>query len=162
MSDFFTKDGSLVRSSPGYLLRKSTRLVIAQLHAAFADLDISFPQWITLMLVGDHEAVTAAQLSRTLGHNSGAVTRLIDQLEERSLIKRERSTTDRRVVELALTDAGSSIAQALAPRVISLWDELLEDFTNDEVDMLRLLLTRLLVKLEARDTGEDLLMDLCK
>lgn len=162
MADFFTQDGSLVRGTLGYLLRKSTRLVVAQMHARFTDVDLSFPQWLTLMLVGDHEAVTAAQLSRILGHNSGAVTRLIDQLEERGLMKRARSTADRRVVELALTEAGSDAAQALAPRVISLWAEWLEDFTPDEIDTLKMLLARLLAKLEARDSGEDLLMDFCQ
>ena len=81
---------------------------------------------------------------------AGSLTRLIDQMEKRSLVTRARSDKDRRVVTLALTPRGRSLVEALAPKVMDFWNELLSGFRHDEVDTLINLLTRLVVVAEGK------------
>jgi DNA-binding MarR family transcriptional regulator len=50
--------------------------------------------------------LTATRIARMLGLETHSVTSLLDGLEKKNMIKRHRSTTDRRVVEVALTPTG--------------------------------------------------------
>src|SRR3981081_1311321 len=50
-------------------------------------------------------------------HNSGALTRVIDQLAERGLLERIRRDRDRRKVDLQLTAGGRETIQSLIPMV---------------------------------------------
>ena len=93
-------------------------------------------------------------LAHNICHDAGSLTRLIDQMVERGLVTRGRSETDRRVVTLSLTPRGRSLVEALAPRVMNFWNELLSGFTHAEVDTLIELLTRLVIVAEAASSGK--------
>jgi DNA-binding MarR family transcriptional regulator len=114
----------------------------------FADAELTFTQWVTLMALRDEIVVTAAELARHLGHDTGATTRMIDQLEQRGFVTRTRSTEDRRVVKLALTPQGRAMAKALLPRIVDFWNDALDGFSLAEVDQMTNLLTRLVTRLE--------------
>ena len=139
--------------SIGYLLRRASRASSQLAENAFDGEELSFPQWISLVLLRNGIADTAGALARCVGHDAGAMTRLLDQLEERGLLRRERSKSDRRVVHLTLTDEGRSAIRRLAPRIAGLWDDLLEDFTVEEVGVLKSLLDRLVLKLDSAGAG---------
>ena len=87
-------------------------------------------------------------MARHMNYDSGATTRLVDHLEKRGLLTRNRSTTDRRVVYLALTEEGRAVTAAMAPRLIDFWNTVLEGFSHAESAMLIELLTRLLSRME--------------
>ncbi len=141
--EYYQAEGYDCQRSIGFLLRRVTTLTLGQIEAAFAGNDITFSQWVVLMQVGDGVAETAADVVRNTGHDSGALTRLIDQLEQRGLIERHRCSTDRRIAKLRLTETGRSAAQMLTPIAVRYFNDLLDGFTNDEVDLLIRLLTRL-------------------
>jgi DNA-binding MarR family transcriptional regulator len=74
-------------------------------------------------------------------HDSGALTRVIDQLAERGLLERIRRDRDRRKVELQLTPAGREMVGRLIPLVVEKLNLALADFSGAEVEeFLRLLL----------------------
>ena len=77
---------------------------------------------------------------------------------ERGLVARGRSETDRRVVTLSLTPRGCSLVEALAPKVMNFWNDLLSGFTHAEVDILINLLTRLVLTADARSSKKSKLM----
>ena len=143
------------RRGIGYLLKRAGRLANARIEELFTgDEEISFTQWVVLMNLRDKLVVTAAGLSQEIGHDSGAMTRVIDQLENRGLLRRERSTTDRRVIELELTDEGRQVTEHYLPRLVGLYNRLFEDFSREEVDQSVALLTRLVTKLDAMGRGD--------
>ena len=81
--------------------------------------------------------------------NSGALTRVIDQLAERGLLERSRRDRDRRKVELELTAAGRKVIESLVPLVVDKLNLALSDFSNDEVRELTRLLLKLNVSLQS-------------
>lgn len=141
------------RRSPGYLLRRAAQLLVPIAEKRFVDEDLTLSQWIAIKLVRDGIADTSAGLSKLLGHNSGATTRMIDQMEARGLMTRCRRSDDRRVVTLELTPAGLAAANDAAPRMAELWSALLEDFTAEEVETMVSLLARLVERLEREEDG---------
>lgn len=148
MAPFYDLDSFAPPNSIGYLLRRASKLSMAQAEAAFEGSEITFTQWIVLALTFSGTAETCAELSRNIGHNSGAMTRVVDQLEERGLLVRHPDADDRRVTRLAITDAGRATGSELAARVIGLWNHILEDFDREEVLQLIATLTRLVARLE--------------
>ncbi len=59
---------------------------------------------------------TPAELCRHLSLDSGSMTRMLDRLEQKNLISRTRSESDRRQVRLSLTDEGRAL-NALLPTI---------------------------------------------
>jgi len=135
----------------GYLLKMSHNLLHDYAETIFRDEDISFMQWLMLRKLQERIARTCSDLSRQLRHDTGALTRTVDQLQERGYVVRERSEEDRRVVELHLTDKGRAKLIELNPRVIALFNDTLDEFSDEEFAELN----RLLKKLKSR------LTDLC-
>lgn len=138
----------------GYLTRRVQNLTNPHAEAIFADQDLTFTQWISLMGLREGVAETSADLARHLNHDAGAISRLVDQLVERGLVKRERSTSDRRVVHLKLTPQGQTVARMHIPPIVDLWNRVMRDFSAQETTQLIDLLTRLVRNLEAEPLQE--------
>jgi DNA-binding MarR family transcriptional regulator len=146
---FYTGDDYTPDRSIGYLVKRVGKLGTAHIEARFANTGLTFSHWVALTMVRHGLADNCAKLARGLGHNSGATTRLVDQLEERGLIERCRDCGDRRVVTIALTEAGRAQLATINPIVLDHWNTALGDFTHAEVNTLISLLQRLMAKLEA-------------
>jgi DNA-binding MarR family transcriptional regulator len=152
---FYNASNYVTQRSLGYLLRHLVKLIEPRAEAMFADAALSFTQWLALRLVNDRIVDNSAGIARMLCHNSGAVTRLVDQLEARGLLVRERDSGDRRIVRLATTPAGVAAIEGVNPRMIAMWNNLLDDFSHDEIETLLSLLGRLMTRLEAEEARES-------
>lgn len=75
------------------------------------ELDLTYTQYITMMVMWEHETMTVKSLGQELHLDSGTLTPLLKRLEAKGLIKRERSKEDERSVNVTLTDAGRSLEQ---------------------------------------------------
>lgn len=130
-------------NSVGYLLKRCGVLMNQVAERCFQTLPISFSQWVVLVHLAQQEHLSATQLSAHLGHDMGALTRVVDELERRGFARRERSRRDRRAVEIAITPAGRREAQSAKRVVVELLNRLVEPFTDREIDTLLALLQRL-------------------
>jgi DNA-binding MarR family transcriptional regulator len=158
MRPYYKPSNYTMRNSVGYLMRVCTNRVLPQMEALFEDQELTFSQWTTLVALHDGRITTAGDLAHNICHDAGSLTRLIDQMVKRGLVTRTRSDSDRRVVTLALTARGSDLVEALAPRVMNLWNRLLASFSHAEIDSLINLLTRLLLVAEGRPRKNKLLI----
>ena len=104
---------------------------------------------MVLMRVGSQAHMSATQLSEELGHDMGALTRVVDTLERRGLLRRERSARDRRAVEIAITAAGRRHAHSGKREVVELLNEVVQPFSEQELDSFIALLQRMLAHLQS-------------
>jgi len=143
MRPFYRTTHYGMKNSVGYLIRRSTNLILPQMEMLFAAESLTFSQWTVLMALREWGQSTAADLARNICHDAGSLTRILDELEERGLITRARSETDRREVALTLTTKGLGIVETILPRVVEFWNGLLGDFSHLEIKLLVKLLSRL-------------------
>ena len=137
-------------NSIGYLAKRCGVVMTQVAERRFETLSISFTQWLVLVWLGARRAhVSATQLSSDLGHDMGALTRVVDELERRGLVRRERSRRDRRAVEIAITPAGRRRAVQAKQLIVQLLNKAVEPFTDAEIDTLIGLLQRLLKHLQS-------------
>jgi DNA-binding MarR family transcriptional regulator len=72
---------------------------------------LTTPQFQLLMAAVENSDVTLGGLSDSLGCSRGNVTGIVDRLERDEWLKRERSTDDRRVITVRLTDKGDRVKE---------------------------------------------------
>jgi DNA-binding MarR family transcriptional regulator len=142
------------KNSLGYLLKTNHTLMHECADSIFANHDITFIQWLALVKLKEGLAETASDLCRSMSHDNGAITRLLDQLESRGYVERERSQQDRRVVKLSITDAGRAKLTELTPPFIENLNKALEPFSAEEFAELNRLLGKLKMCFEQRAASE--------
>ncbi len=128
----------------GYLMRQILNGFAQQIEAQLAHTELTNAQWIPLFKLYMGKASTVAELARECQLDAGAMTRTLDRLEGKGLCRRERSASDRRVVNITLTDTGRTAAAEI-PHVLSrVQNANLSGFSADEFETLKGYLRRLL------------------
>jgi DNA-binding MarR family transcriptional regulator len=129
----------------GYLVKRAHSLMLDIMEPVIEQRGFSFIQYVVMSCLRDGIAVNPKDICSHYRHDSGALTRIIDQLAERGLLERVRRDRDRRKVELQLTPAGRETIESLIPLMVDKLNEVLTDFSKAEVQEL----LRLLMKLNA-------------
>ena len=129
--------------SIGYLVKRAHSLMLDIMEPVIEQRGFSFVQYVVMSALRDGIAMNPKVICTQFRHDSGALTRIIDQLAERGLLERVRRDRDRRKVELQLTPAGRETIESIIPLVVDTLNEVLTDFSKAEVQEL----LRLLVKL---------------
>jgi DNA-binding MarR family transcriptional regulator len=133
----------------GYLVKRAHSMMLDIMEPVFEQRGFTFIQYVIMSWVRDGIAVNPKDICAQYRHDSGALTRVIDQLAERGLIERVRRDRDRRKVELQLTPAGRDTIETLVPLVVEKLNLALADFSSDEVQEMQRLLIKLNTKLQS-------------
>ena len=145
---YYTLESLVPERSVAFLIRRCGMLMVQVAEARFASQPISLVQWQILMWLTRSPHASPSELSRHLGHDLGALTRVVDGLERNALVHRRRSAHDRRAVEIEITPEGRGLAHTGKQFVVQLLNELLEPFSKAEVDVLISLLLRLVTRMQ--------------
>src|ERR1700693_3484199 len=132
------------QDSVGYLVKRTHSLMVDAMEPVFEARGFTFLQYVILAWLRDGIAVNPRDICMQFRHDSGALTRVIDQLAERGLLERVRRDRDRRKVELQLTPAGLETIEGLIPLVVEKLNLGVGDFSGGEFEEF----LRLLVKLD--------------
>jgi DNA-binding MarR family transcriptional regulator len=125
----------------GSLLTKEQVRVFAQYDLDFASFDVL----ATLRRNGPPYELTPGQLARSMIVTPSAVAQRLTRLEATGLITRSRTSSDRRVITVALTDRGQELVDIALPAHLANEQRLLAGFAAADLEVLAALLQRLLV-----------------
>jgi DNA-binding MarR family transcriptional regulator len=137
------------QDSVGYLVKRTHSLMLDLMEPVFEGRGFTFIQYVILSWLRDGIAVNPKDICMQFRHDSGALTRVIDQLAERGLLERVRRNRDRRKVELQLTPLGRKTIEGLVPLVVEKLNFALADLSTSEVLELRRLLVKLNTQLQS-------------
>ncbi len=128
--------------SVGYWIKQAYLALQRNLDNEMQGCDLTGMQWGPLWLISRGKADTVAACAREAGIDAGAMTRMLDRLEAKGLLERSRSTQDRRVVHVSLTQRGQEIADRIPYCLAEVMNQHLRGFHRDELDTLLGLLRR--------------------
>jgi len=119
---------------------------------------ITGPQLWAIKVIGDLSSVRVSDLAARMYLNPSTVVGILDRLEARGFVKRDRSVDDRRVVKVQLTGAGKELL-VRAPEVASgLLVNGLETLTFEELDDIEAGLDKLVSILGAQKLPPQLIL----
>ena len=92
-------------------LYASARKVTGLYQPYLQPLGLTYTQYVTLLVLWEEDGQSVSALGERLFLDSGTLTPLLKKLEQRGLVRRERSREDERVVLVRLTDEGRALKE---------------------------------------------------
>src|SRR5215207_7780198 len=131
--EFYKAEDYHAEESVGHMMRRITSIVGQAVANQMSEPSgPTFPQWAPLYKLHMGHATTVAELARECQLDTGAMTRLLDRLEAKGLCRRVRSLSDRRVVNIELTEEGREAARQVPHVLCSVQNEVLAGFSREE------------------------------
>ena len=114
---FGVTDPATVAAVRAYVkLMRASRAVLARIEPLLAAAGLTPTQLGVLEAVLHKGPLSQRALGRVVLTSAGNMTDVVDKLEARGLVRRTRSATDRRAVQIELTDAGRGLIEEVFPR----------------------------------------------
>ncbi len=88
-----------------------SREIIKQYKPFLDEIDLTYTQYIAMMVLWEKESVTVKELGEALYLDSGTLTPLLKKMEAKGLITRRRSEADERSLIVTLTEAGDRLKE---------------------------------------------------
>ena len=95
-------------------LYAAAREVIKSYRPYLDELNITYTQYVTMMVLWEEKEITVGALGEKLFLDSGTMTPVLKSLEAKGYVVRKRSTTDERSVSVFLTDSGEALKEKAA------------------------------------------------
>ncbi len=146
---FYDGRRHVVGESVGYLLNQVGLSMRRQVAQRMAVHELTAAQWHPLWKLKRDGPSTAQEMAREMDIDAGAMTRLIDRMVAKGLVERTRSSSDRRVVTLALSAAGDAVARRVPAVLAGVNNDYLRGFSADEWETLKHLLRKMLANAPA-------------
>ncbi|QJQ93983.1 MULTISPECIES: transcriptional regulator SlyA [Halomonadaceae] len=140
----------------GFRLSRLPRLWRAIIDKRLAPLELTQTRWITLYHLGRLDGQPQCDLARAIGVEAPSLVRTLDQLAEQGLIERCPCEQDRRTKRVFLTPQATPLLQRIDKVVTAAREEMLAGLSDQEVDQLDDLLTRIEnngLAIQARESG---------
>lgn len=122
-----------------YLYTESRRLT----KGMAAQFGLTGPQLTVIKLLQELGDLSLSSLSERIRAQNSTVTGIIDRMEREGLVKRERSTTDRRVVYIRLSEKGQKLAREIQVEPMEIFRSALTVLSEDDLGHLLRILTKL-------------------
>lgn len=86
-----------------------SREIIKQYKPFLDELDLTYTQYITMMVLWEKKTLTSKELGNALFLDSGTLTPLLKKMEAKGLLSRRRSEEDERNLVVSITEAGERL-----------------------------------------------------
>src|SRR5438045_8352509 len=130
--------------NPGNGIGRLLSRVKLEMHDALerelAPHDITAAQFVILMNLSSGEVDSASKLCKGVSYDPGAMTRMLDRLERKGLIRRARCPDDRRKVILEMTKEGKAVYPKLVAVHVKVLNHFMRNFTKTQAGELESLL----------------------
>ncbi|MEV6234052.1 MarR family transcriptional regulator [Saccharopolyspora shandongensis] len=138
-----------------FALYSASRAFTGLYRPVLEELGLTYPQYLVMLVLWEHESVTVKELGAALRLDSGTLSPLLKRLEARGLLTRHRSFVDERSVAVALTEDGADMraqARCIPDRMVAA-----TGLQIDELEQLKSTLERLTAALDsaAQHQAED-------
>lgn len=135
-----------------YLYTESRRLT----KGMASQFGLTGPQLTVIKMLEQLGDLSLSSLSERIRAQNSTVTGIIDRMEREGLVRRERSTSDRRVVLIRLSEKGARLAQKIEVEPMEIFRSALSALSRDDVRDLLRILTKLQKRVRARVAAEAL------
>jgi len=107
------------------------------------EFNITRPQWRVIAILGEHSPIAAYEVTERTAMDKVAVSRAVNGLVEKKLVKQQSDGADKRRSQLSLTATGKKTYNAVIPVAQAYENKLMAQLTETEQKQLLALLNKL-------------------
>jgi DNA-binding MarR family transcriptional regulator len=133
----------------GFVVTDVRNQILGGIERELEPLQITAAQFVVLNSIVSGKGRTLSEFCRVLGYDSGAMTRLLDRIEAKGIIRRVENPADRRSYIVELTEQGQAVFPQARLGTEVAFRRLLAGFSEADAEMLRGLLKRILANAAA-------------
>jgi len=115
------------------LTRNFSKSMRHKFHNFMQDSGFTLPQLSVISILGKHGEQKVSELSEKMGLSDSTVSGILDRLEQRDIIKRERTKDDRRVVKISLTGGSQKLCNDFRRKKEEYFTQLLKRLSEQEI-----------------------------
>lgn len=141
--------------SLGFILNRTSIQSKALFTQKIKEFDISPEQWSLVFRVVESNGLTQKELSDSTYKDQANITRSIDRLERKGLLKRVSNQMDRRIINIYPTEKAINLVEKIIPISSRFNNYLTENFTDEEKNQLIKLLNKVYENLLKGDINES-------
>ena len=104
-------DALRLENQPCFPLYAASREVIKRYRPYLDAMELTYTQYIVLLVIWEHGTISVRDLGRKLYLDSGTLTPVLKTMEQAGLITRRRSTEDERVLMITITESGLALQE---------------------------------------------------
>ena len=134
-------------NSIGYDICSVAREIHQHLSSKFKRFNITPEQWVVLKKLSQEDKISQKELSNRLNKDQNTVKAMVDKLEKKSYIKRQKNEKDKRAFLLTLTPEGVEVINILEPLDQEMLKNIGKDFSQEELALLRKMLSKVTANL---------------
>ena len=123
---------------PLYALSKG---IINQYRPFLDELDITYPQYIVLLVLWENDNLTVGQIGEKVQLDSGTLTPLLKRLEAKEIISRNRCKDDERIVKIELTEKGQDLKSKACSIPTKIYNKF--NLTEEETEFLKHIINKI-------------------
>jgi len=125
------------------LLNRSLDAIMPPYRDLFQEFGVTEQQWRVLRVLWEQKHLTSAQISNLTLLPSPSLVGILDRLERKGLVKRLRSTSDRREINITITNLGRELQSKVMPKVKLIQDQTREKLSPTEWKQINNILKKL-------------------
>ena len=125
------------------LLNRSLDAIMPPYRDLFQEFGVTEQQWRVLRVLWEQKHLTSAQISSLTLLPSPSLVGILDRLERKALVKRLRSTSDRREINITITNLGRELQSKVMPKVKLIQDQTREKLSPTEWKQINNILKKL-------------------
>lgn len=116
----------------GYRIKLLSQLMGRKFQERLEPFGLTPFHWVVLCCLWEEDGLPTSSIGDKLQQVGGTLTGVLDRMEDRGLIRRERDRQDRRVWRIWLTDEGNQLKQVLPPIAQEIRELTLEGISEAE------------------------------
>ena len=131
----------------GYRIKLLGQLLTRKFQERLEPYGLTPFHWIVLCCLWEEDGLATCSIGEKLQQVGGTLTGVLDRMEERGLIHRERDDRDRRVWRIWLTDAGKELQTVLPPIALEIREQAMQGVSPEDRQRLSGLIDRAIANL---------------
>jgi MarR family transcriptional regulator, organic hydroperoxide resistance regulator len=131
----------------GYRIKLLSQLLTRKFTEKLEPFGLTPFHWLVLCCLWQEDGLPTSSIGDKLKQVGGTLTGVLDRMEERGLVRRERDVHDRRIWRIWLTDAGKELETVLPPLAADLRDQAMSGISPSEKELFSQLLNRAIANL---------------
>lgn len=140
-------DEVLAPYSLGYRIKLLSQILGRTFQERLEPFGLTAFHWVVLCCLWEEDGLATSSIGERLQQVGGTLTGVLDRMEERGLVRRERDSRDRRIWRIWLTEAGKQLEAVLPPIGVEIREQAMTGISIAERELLSRLIDQAIANL---------------